>query len=274
MRFPEIKFNYLIGLSGVSSHETSEAREWGRWLEWPMLLVAIWIPVQWYLVETSLISAQASHWLDWLVWLFFIFETTILTALVRNKAHYLMANWMNLVIILAGFPIVWNSTPLVGALRNLRLLLVLVLVMGLSKTLRRFLMQNRLGTTLGIALVLVVLSGILVTRIEPAMGSISDGIWWAWVTVFTVGYGDIAPETPTGRLFGGLLILFGVGLISLLTANLAAFLIGSEVEKVEQEEKESDKLLHQILERLDRLEEMTRRQAGRPADHARDDDTR
>jgi voltage-gated potassium channel len=265
MRLPEIEFTKLIGLSGVSSHETPEAREWGRRLEWPMLLVAIWIPVQWYLVETSLLSAQASHWSDWLVWLFFIFETVLLTALVRNKRHYLVTNWMNLVIILAGFPIVWNNTPLVGALRNLRLLLVLALVMGLSNTLRRFLMRNRFGTTLGIALMVVVLSGILVTRIEPAMGSISDGIWWAWVTVFTVGYGDIAPQTPTGRLFGGLLILFGVGLISLLTANLAAFLIGSEVEKVEQEEHQTDKMLHQIMARLDRLEELVRQQSASPA---------
>lgn len=274
MRLPEIKFTHLIGLSGVAAHETPAAREWGRRLEWPMLLVAIWIPIQWYLVETSLISAQASHWCDWLVWLFFIFETVILTALVRNKAHYLMTNWMNLVIILAGFPIVWHSTPLVGAMRNLRLLLVLVLVMGLSKTLRRFLMRNRLGTTLGIALVVVILSGILVTRIEPAMGTISDGIWWAWVTVFTVGYGDIAPQTPTGRLFGGLLILFGVGLISLLTANLAAFLIGSEVEKVEQEEHQTDKLLHQVLDRLDRLEQLAREQAGKPTEPAQDDAAR
>lgn len=274
MRLPEIKFTNLIGLSGVSSHETPEAREWGRRLEWPMLLVAVWIPVQWYLVETSLISPRVSHWFDWLVWLFFIGETLILTFLVRGKTHYLMTNWMNLVIIFAGFPIVWNNTPLVGTLRNLRLLLVLVLVMGLSKTLRRFLMRNRLGTTLAIALVVVVLSGILVTRVEPRMGTISDGIWWAWVTVFTVGYGDIAPQTPTGRLFGGLLILFGVGLISLLTANLAAFLIGSEVEKVEQEEHKTDKLLQQIVDRLDRLEALSREQADKRAGSASNDSSK
>lgn len=262
MRLPDIKLTNLIGLSGVSSHESPEAREWGRRLEWPMLAVALWIPIQWYLVETGLISAQVSHWFDWMVWLFFISETALLTILVRNKSHYLLGNWMNLAIILAGLPIVWNNTPLVGALRNLRLVLVLVLLTGLSKTLRRFLMRNRLGTTLAIALVVVVISGMLVTRIEPRMGTIFDGIWWAWVTVFTVGYGDIAPQTHTGRLFGGLLILLGVGLISLLTANLAAFLIGNEVEKVEQEEQQSDKLLHEILERLDRLEALAREQSA------------
>lgn len=265
MHAPEIKFTSLIGLSGVAMHEAPPAREWGRRLEWPMLLVAIWIPVQWYLVETSLISERVSHWFDWLIWLFFIVETVILTTLVRNKSHYLLTNWMNLVIILAGFPIVWHNAPLVGALRNLRLLLVLALLLGLSKTLQRFLMRNRLGTTLGIALVVVILSGILMTRIEPAMGSIWDGIWWAWVTVFTVGYGDIAPKTYAGRLFAGVLILCGVGLISLLTANLAAFLIGSEVEKVEQEERQSDKILREILIRLEHMEQQLDKVASKQA---------
>ncbi len=256
MGLPDIKFSHLIGLAGVSSHETPLAKEWGRRFEWPMLLIAIFIPVQWYVVETSLISTRASHWFDWVVWLFFVGETVLLSALTRNRMQYLLTNWMNLVIILAGFPIVWNNTPLVGALRNLRLLLMVVLALGLSKTIHRFLMRNRLGTTLGIALVVVIVSGILITRIEPAMGTIWDGIWWAWVTVFTVGYGDIAPRSPPGRLFGGLLILFGVGLISLLTANLAAFLIGSEVEKVEKEEKEADVLLKDVAERLARIERM------------------
>lgn len=252
----DLKFSHLIGLAGVASHEAPLAREWGRRLELPMLAIAILIPIQWYAVETSLVSPEVSHWFDWIVWLFFIGETALLAFLVNNRAQYLLTNWMNLVIIMAGFPIVWNNTPLVGVLRNLRLLLVVVMAFGLSKTIRRFLMRNRLGTTLGIALGVVVISGILITRIEPAMGNLWDGVWWAWVTVFTVGYGDIAPKSPPGRLFAGMLILFGVGLISLLTANLAAFLIGSEVEKVEKEEKEADVLLKDLAARMERIEHL------------------
>lgn len=93
MRFPEIKFSHLVGLAGVSAHEDPAAREWGRRLEWPMLLVAIWIPVQWYLFETALISPQLSHVFDWMVWLFFVGETLLLASMVRNRAHYLVTNW-------------------------------------------------------------------------------------------------------------------------------------------------------------------------------------
>lgn len=254
MRLPQIKFSHLIGLAGVSTHETPAAREWGRHLEWPMLLVAIWIPLQWYLFETDLMSVRVSHWFDWLVWLFFLGETILLAGLVRNRMHYLLTNWVNLVIILGGIPLLWSETPLLGVLRNLRLLLMLVLIFSLSSTLRRFLMRNRLGTTLTVALGVVVLSGILITRMDPGVSNVWDGIWWAWVTVFTVGYGDIVPHSPGGRVFAGLLIMFGVVLISLLTANLTAFLIGSEVEKVEREEREADMLLRDIAQRLERLE--------------------
>jgi uncharacterized protein involved in cysteine biosynthesis len=66
----------------------------------------------------------------------------------------------------------------------------------------------------------------------------------------------VVPHSGAGRLFGSLLILFGVVLLSLLTANLAAFFIGSDVEKVEREEKEADRLLKEISARLDRIERM------------------
>jgi voltage-gated potassium channel len=87
-------------------------------------------------------------------------------------------------------------------------------------------------------------------------------MWWAWVTMATVGYGDVVPHSGAGRLFGSLLILFGVVLLSLLTANLAAFFIGSDVEKVEQDEKEADRLLREISARLERVERLLEERPG------------
>jgi len=109
--------------------------------------------------------------------------------------------------------------------------------------------------TLAVSLGVVVLSGIVVTRLDPSVGTVWDGMWWAWVTVATVGYGDIVPHNGAGRLFGAFLILLGVVLVSLLTANLSAFLIGGEVERVEREERREDVLLQDIAERLERIEQ-------------------
>ena len=249
-----MRIAHLLGIAGVESHEQPAARLWAKRLEWPMLLVALWIPVQWYLEETQVIGPLLARAADWLIWLAFLVETVLLSALVRNKREYLLRNWLNLVIIIGGLPVIWQYTPLVGLLRSMRLVLVVVLLTRLSRNVRKLLSRHQLGTTLAVAFVTMVLSGIIISRIDPSIGTVWDGMWWAWVTMATVGYGDVVPHNAAGRLFGALLILFGVVLLSMLTANLAAFFIGGDVEKMEQEEKEADRLLKEISARLERIE--------------------
>ncbi|MFZ2301534.1 MAG: ion channel [Gallionella sp.] len=253
----------LLGIAGVEPHEQPAARLWARRLEWPMLLVALWILLQWYLEETQAIDPLWARVADWLVWLAFLAETILLSALVKNRRAYLFGNWMNLVIITGGMPFFWQFAPLIGLLRSFRLLLVIVLLARLSKTVRKLLSRHQLGATLTVAFVTMVLSGIIISRIDPSIGTVWDGMWWAWVTMATVGYGDVVPHSAAGRLFGSLLILFGVVLISLLTANMAAFFIGGDVEKMEQEEKEADRQLREISARLDRIERLLEQRNNR-----------
>jgi voltage-gated potassium channel len=249
-----MKIIHLLGIAGVESHEQPAARLWAKRLEWPMLLVALLIPIQWYLEETQAVDPMLSAIADWLIWLAFFTETVLLSVLVRSKREYLLRNWMNLAIIIGGLPIVWQYTPLIGLMRSMRLMLVVVLLARLSRNTRKLLSSHQLGGTLVVAFVTMVLSGIIVSRLDTSIGTVWDGMWWAWVTMATVGYGDVVPHNAAGRLFGSLLILFGVVLVSLLTANLAAFFIGSDVERVEKREREADILLKEISARLDRIE--------------------
>jgi len=249
-----MKIIHLLGIAGVESHELPAARKWGKRLEWPMMFVALWIPLQWYLEESHSIAPLQGRIADWLVWLAFFVETVLLSILVKNKRAYLFGNWMNLVIIIGGMPFFWQFAPLVGLLRSFRLVLVVVILVRLSKSVRMLLSRHQLGNTLAVAFITMVLSGVIVSRIDPSIGTVWDGMWWAWVTMSTVGYGDVVPHNLAGRLFGALLILFGVLLLSLLTANLAAFFIGSEVEKVGRDEKDADRLLMDISARLERIE--------------------
>lgn len=250
-----MKIVHLFGIAGVGSHESHEARLWAQRLEWPMMAVVLWIPLQWYLQETGAISLLAGRIADWVVWLAFIGETLLLTSLVRDRRGYLLTNWVNLVIIVGGIPLLWNL-PYAALLRSMRLVLVVVLLARMSRSLRLLLGRHKLGPTLAVAFVTMVLSGLLIVRLDPSIGNVWDGMWWAWVTMATVGYGDVVPHNHAGRLFGAFLILFGVVLLSLLTANLAAFFIGSEVEKVEEEEREADRLLKDVAARLDRIERL------------------
>ena len=221
-----------------------------------MLLVALWIPLQWYLEEVQAIPTLLARTADWLVWLAFLIETALLSALVKDRRAYLSGNWMNLVIITGGMPFFWQFAPLVGLLRSFRLILVVVILARLSKSVRTLLSRHQLGNTLAVAFIAMVLSGVIVSRIDPSIGTVWDGMWWAWVTMATVGYGDVVPHSAAGRLFGSLLILFGVLLLSLLTANLAAFFIDTDVEKIERDEKSADRMLREISARLERVERM------------------
>lgn len=251
-----MKVVHLLGIAGVSDRETAAARHWARRLEWPMVGVALWIVLQWYLEETGGLSHAVARVADWLVWLAFVLETVILSAQVRDKRRYLFGNWLNLLIISAGFPYFWQFAPLIGLLRSVRLVLVVALLLRMSRSARKLLSQHRLGTTLIVAFFTMLLSGIIMSRIDPSIGDVWDGMWWAWVTMATVGYGDVVPHSGAGRLFASLVVLFGVVLISLLTANLAAFFIGSDVEKIEEEEKTSDRMLKDISTRLARIEQL------------------
>jgi len=251
-----MKIVRLFGIAGVESDEQPAARLWGKRLEWPMLFVALWIPLQWYLEVTHAIAPVLARIADWLVWSSFLIETVVLSMLVKDRRAYLFGNWINMAVIVGGIPYFWQFAPLIGLLRSFRLILVVVILLRLSKSIRMMLSRHQLGNTLAVAFITMVLSGVIVSQIDPTIGSVWDGMWWAWVTMTTVGYGDVVPNSAAGRMFGALLILFGVVLLSMLTANLAAFFIGGEVEKVGSEEKETDRMLKDISARLERVERL------------------
>lgn len=249
----KIAFHSLVGLAGVSRHENERAQFWDKVFQWPMLLLVIWMPFQFYLDYHAKAETIETASFDWLVWWFFVIESALLVSLVDDKWRYLRTNWMNVFIIIAGLPIIlWGYSPLAAILRSLRLLLMVGLVYRLAKIVRNILNKNQLGKTLLVSLLLVFISGVIISSIDPAFESPADGIWWALVTISTVGYGDYSPVSVPGRIFASVLILSGVVLFSLITANLAAYFVEKEVEKdVEKETKEEEVYLDKAIVRLD-----------------------
>jgi voltage-gated potassium channel Kch len=114
-----------------------------------------------------------------------------------------------------------------------------------------------------VTLLLGLLAGFVVTLVDrqdfPTFG---DGVWWAVVTLGTVGYGDIVPHTAWGRVVGGLVIVVGVTFIAFLTATVtSAFVAASEQEAREVErqreaaaEEETRRLLRGLKAQLDAIE--------------------
>ena len=105
--------------------------------------------------------------------------------------------------------------------------------------------------------------GVLVRFVDHKdFPTIGDGVWWAVVTLGTVGYGDIVPHTTWGRVIGVLVIVLGVTFLSFLMATVTSLFVASDQDrrnaKVEEQraasEDETRALLHEILERLEALE--------------------
>jgi len=115
----------------------------------------------------------------------------------------------------------------------------------------------------GVTAALGVLAGFLVTLVDrrdfPTFG---DGVWWAIVTLGTVGYGDIVPRTAWGRVIGSIVIVVGVTFISFMTAMITSYFVSSDQEQAEvreREERAADvaetiELLRGIERRLDAIE--------------------
>lgn len=113
-----------------------------------------------------------------------------------------------------------------------------------------------------------IIFGFAVFLIDPNVRSLADGIWYAWVSMTHVGYGDVVPTSFLGRLLGAVLIFFGLGMFAIFTASFSAALIGrdlgafrdemSSVEKetrdIEREESLVLKELARLHQRLDQLE--------------------
>jgi voltage-gated potassium channel len=101
------------------------------------------------------------------------------------------------------------------------------------------------------------IAGFVVTLVDkkdfPTFG---DGIWWAIVTLGTVGYGDIVPRTAWGRVVGSVVIIFGVTFIAFLTATVTSAFISAEQERLREQEEEREEAVEQetrqLLARLER----------------------
>jgi voltage-gated potassium channel len=87
---------------------------------------------------------------------------------------------------------------------------------------------------------MVIFSAIAILQVEDDLNSniksAEDAIWWAYVTITTVGYGDKYPVTTEGRIIAAFLMTTGVGLFG----TFAGFVASWFVSEKEQEKKQHD----------------------------------
>lgn len=116
-----------------------------------------------------------------------------------------------------------------------------------------------------------VLGGVGFWWLEPKVRSLSDGLWLAFTTAATVGYGDLVPTTLASRSFSVVVVLLGLAVLSLVTASLAAIFIEREVEEEERQiERDLRRDIMQLRNELHLLRQELREALAPQTDLPRD----
>jgi len=245
------KINVFLGIAGVNPGESLLAKRIGRIFELLVLAALLVVFAQVFSLYTG--GEFESKWLTNLIWLVFFLELVVNLFNVQDKKRYLKENWLNTAIVLIAFPgFEWGSDWVV-IVRSLRLLLFVRFFGRFFVDLVAVLNRHRFGQILVASAFIILGSGALFSYLEDR--PLWDGVWYSLVTITTVGYGDVVPASEYGKVFGVALILFGVVFFSLVTANISAFLIGSEQKVLEDEILEHMKYTEEKLALQQKLNE-------------------
>lgn len=184
---------------------------------------------------------------NWLIWVVFAVEFAVIVIGAPRRKAALRAHWLDELIVVFTIPIFGQFLSSLRFLRLARLLRFLRLGAVVARAARA---ERSLtsGATLRLAVLitffLVVVGGAAEAAFDAGeFHSVWDGIWWATVTVTTVGYGDLVPHTVSGRLIGILVMFVGIGFVAVLTATVAS-------EFVKNDQSDDNK---QILAELEGL---------------------
>lgn len=143
----------------------------------------------------------------------------------RNKESFMKKNYTDLIAVLpfhGVFPAV-RGLRLNRLLRGLNLVRLFAFLSRPLKKAGRFLNTNGFKYVLFVSTVIVATGGVLIHFAEGM--SYGDGIWWAFVTATTVGYGDLSPSSIYGRIIAAVLMLLGIGLLGSVTSTLTSYFL-------------------------------------------------
>lgn len=103
-----------------------------------------------------------------------------------------------------------------------------------------------------VALTLAFVAAVLERLVDPAMGDFADALWWAIVTVTTVGYGDVIPTSTSGRVIASFLMVAGVSAIPITTSLVVSVF----VSRAQAQQRAHDaELQAELMARLERIEQ-------------------
>ena len=227
--------------------------KWQRMTEWFMTALALvfLFAYSWeVLARTHILLCET---VINIIWMAFIVDYVVSILLAKDKKAWFKENLLMLVSI---------ALPIFRPLRLLRLVAVLNVLNRTGGMAVRG--RITLYTCCSVTLLMYIgaLAELDVERGVPgtSITDFGEAIWWSFVTVTTVGYGDLSPVTWQGRSIAIGLMITGVALIGIVTATLASWTVDrvrDETDKrADEAESETEQLRHNVRELTDTVNQL------------------
>lgn len=173
--------------------------------------------------------------------------------LSQDKKKFFTKNIIDLIAIIPFGPL-FQALKIMRLVRFVKVLKIIKMIAFYGKFRRNidnFIKTNNFNYILWITLSILIL-GTLGIHLSENM-SLGNSLWWSFVTITTVGYGDLAPRTTTGRLIAVFLMLTGISFLSMLTGTIATFFINKGKDKNSTYKSETIRSIKNRLDHFDLL---------------------
>ncbi|WP_155053887.1 potassium channel family protein [Streptomyces blattellae] len=226
--------------------EQSPQERWEQRSQWPLMVLAVLFAVA-YAVPIVATSAgrsltAACTVVEWVVWGAFAADYLVRLWLAPHRGEFVRRHWLDLCAVVL---------PLVQPLRLLRLVSTVMLVGRRARMASQIQLTTYVAGTVVALLMFGSLAVLSVERESPNgnIKTLGDAVWWSFTTMTTVGYGDHSPTTGLGRILAVGLMLSGIALLGVVTANIAAWFI-ARFESDDAEERRQTEAIAALTEEV------------------------
>jgi voltage-gated potassium channel len=229
--------------------QTPAYEAWNRAMEWPLIVVALIFGIGYayqVLAEPVGWEQLACQVLAVVCWLIFVVDYLARLWLTVDRPRWFARNMLSLLVV---------ALPVLRPLRLVRLLTLLTVFQRAAGTALRGRVVLYVAATTTLLVFVSSLAVFDAERYAPGalIQSYGDALWWACVTVTTVGYGDMYPVTLEGRCIAVAMMVCGIALIGSVTATIASWLVDRVAEREEAETTSQVEALSAQVTRLENL---------------------
>lgn len=192
-------------------------------------------------------------------WAMFVVDYLVMLVLAEHRTRWFLRHLLDLAAI---------ALPFLRPLRLLRLVQLFRVLQHTTGNAVRGRVTVYVVATTALLVFVAALAMLDVERHAPGATIVSfgDALWWAVVTITTVGYGDLTPVTVAGRLIAVGVMISGIALLGVVTATIASWIIDQVGRRSEEAQTATRRELRDLTAEIRSLREELDRRAVRPDD--------